>query len=292
MTTSKPPWRSTVSCPLNPRALPGRLPFPGPWHARTPRNASCTDFRLRDRRSLHLHRSRAARRRAVRGGDSRGRRRTAKCRGASLPNVIHWGWRGAPAPSNPDRGKLSTTTARASPSESADLRWSNACTTCLRHPPPCKGATHTTARAWTPGAGNRRSFRGLWRPGFFCSRWTIVSMTTSKPPWPSTVSLAPESASFAGGRLRFPGAWHTRTPRNASCTDFPLRDRRSRRLRGNRNGRLAQRPCGRDSVLANRPDTATKSQRNPIFSQGHNGGQDALWKSLSPLYKMRYINDR
>ena len=55
MTTSKPPWRSTVSCPRNPRALPGRLPFPGPWHARTPRNASCTDFRLRDRRSLHLH---------------------------------------------------------------------------------------------------------------------------------------------------------------------------------------------------------------------------------------------
>ena len=107
MTTSKPPWRSTVSCPRNPRALPGRLPFPGPWHARTPRNASCTDFRLRDRRSLHLHRSRAARRRAVRGGDGRGRRRTAQCRGASLPNVIHWGWRGAPAPSNPDRGELS-----------------------------------------------------------------------------------------------------------------------------------------------------------------------------------------
>ena len=68
MTTSKPPWRSTVSCPRNPRALPGRLPFPAAWHTRTPRNASCTDFRLRDRRSLHLHRSRAALRSAVRGG--------------------------------------------------------------------------------------------------------------------------------------------------------------------------------------------------------------------------------
>ena len=44
-------------------------------------------------------------RRARRG--QRRRRRTAKCRGASLPNVIHWGWRGAPAPSNPDRGELS-----------------------------------------------------------------------------------------------------------------------------------------------------------------------------------------
>ena len=38
MTTSKPPWRSTVSCPLIPRALPGRLPFPGPWHARALQN--------------------------------------------------------------------------------------------------------------------------------------------------------------------------------------------------------------------------------------------------------------
>ena len=27
-----------------------------------------------------------------------------QCRGASLPNVIHWGWRGAPAPSNPRPG--------------------------------------------------------------------------------------------------------------------------------------------------------------------------------------------
>ena len=47
---------------------------------------------------------RTARRRAVRGGEARRRRRTAKCRGASLPNVIHWGWRGAPAPSNPRPG--------------------------------------------------------------------------------------------------------------------------------------------------------------------------------------------
>ena len=81
MTTSKPPWRSTVSCPRNPQALPGRVGFSGPWHAGTPQNASCTDFRLRDRRCLHRHRSRVARRsgaperRARRG--QRGRRRTA-----------------------------------------------------------------------------------------------------------------------------------------------------------------------------------------------------------------------
>ena len=42
-------------------------------------------------------------RRARRG--QRGRRRTAQCRGASLPNVIHWGWRGAAAPSNPRPGE-------------------------------------------------------------------------------------------------------------------------------------------------------------------------------------------
>ena len=46
---------------------------------------------------------------------------------------------------------------------------------------------------------------------------------------------------------------------------------------------------GRNSVRANRPDTATKSQRNPSFSGGHNGGQDTLWKSISPLYEMLYI---
>ncbi len=50
MTTPKPPWRSTDCCPRNARALPGRMPFPGPWHAGTPRNASCTDFRSDNRR--------------------------------------------------------------------------------------------------------------------------------------------------------------------------------------------------------------------------------------------------
>ena len=49
---------------------------------------------------------------------------------------------------------------------------------------------------------------------------------------------------------------------------------------------------GRNSVRANRPDTATKSQGNLFFSGGHNGGQDTLWKSLSPLYKACYINSR
>ena len=49
---------------------------------------------------------------------------------------------------------------------------------------------------------------------------------------------------------------------------------------------------GRKSVRANRPDRATKSQGNLFFSGGHNGGQDTLYKSISPFYKIRYITDR
>ena len=73
--------------------------------------------------------------------------------------------------------------------------------------------------------------------------------------------LTPESASSAGGRLRFPGPWHTRTPRNASCTDFRLRDRRSCRLWGNRNGGSLS---GRHSVGANRPAVTVRSARDDL----------------------------
>ncbi len=69
--------------------------------------------------------------------------------------------------------------------------------------------------------------------------------------------LTPESASFAGGWLDFLTPWHSRTPRNASWTDFPLRDRRDRRLWGNRNGRLAQRSWGRHAERA----TSARGQR-------------------------------
>ncbi len=69
--------------------------------------------------------------------------------------------------------------------------------------------------------------------------------------------LTPESASFAGGWLGFLTPWHIRTPRNASWTDFRLRDRRDRRLWGNRNGRLAQRSWGRHAERA----TSARGQR-------------------------------
>ncbi len=69
--------------------------------------------------------------------------------------------------------------------------------------------------------------------------------------------LTPESASFAGVWLDFLTPWHSRTPRNASWTDFRLRDRRDRRLWGNRNGRLAQRSRGRHAERA----TSARGQR-------------------------------
>ncbi len=48
----------------------------------------------------------------------------------------------------------------------------------------------------------------------------------------------------------------------------------------------------RHSVWANRPDRATKSQRNRFFYGGHNGGQDIVCKSISPLNKASYITHR
>ena len=43
--------------------------------------------------------------RRARGGRAGPAAHVAQCRGASLPNVIHWGWRGAAAPSNPRPGE-------------------------------------------------------------------------------------------------------------------------------------------------------------------------------------------
>ena len=52
---------------------------------------------------------------------------------------------------------------------------------------------------------------------------------------------------------------------------------------------MADSLSGRHSVGANGPDRATKSQGNLFFYGGHNGGQDIVRKSLSPLYVILYI---
>ena len=56
--------------------------------------------------------------------------------------------------------------------------------------------------------------------------------------------LTPLNPPALPGRLDVLTPWHTRTPRNASWTAFPLRDRRSRRLWGNRIGRLIRPDLG------------------------------------------------
>ena len=70
---------------------------------------------------------RAARRRAWRGRDARGRRPTTLYRrglGESVPTHVRCGFPGI----------ASTTAARAAPSDSTVLWLPNACTTCVRHP--------------------------------------------------------------------------------------------------------------------------------------------------------------
>ena len=68
--------------------------------------------------------------------------------------------------------------------------------------------------------------------------------------------LPPLNPRALPGRLDSLTPWHTRTPRNASWTDSPLRAPRFRRLWGNRNrGSLS----GRHSVGANRPDVTVRS---------------------------------
>ena len=92
--------------------------------------------------------------------------------------------------------------------------------------------------------------------------------------------LTPLNPRALPGRLDFLTPWHVRAPRNASWSDFPLRDRRSRRLWGNRKGRLAQRSRGRHPVRANGadsncPPTSRKVQWIPFQIEGYNEGNEA-----------------
>ena len=106
----------------------------------------------------------------------------------------------------------------------------------------------------------------LAEAGFSCSDWTIVSMTTSRLAWRSTVSCCTLNPRALPGRLDFLTPRHSRAPRYASWTDFPLRDRRSRRLWGNRNDRIALRFCGRNSVGPTVPIRPRRTREICFFS--------------------------
>ena len=98
-------------------------------------------------------------------------RRSAPGEAGTRQPLPRHGWRSRCGESVPTRvqcgfpGTAWTTTARASPSDSAELQFN-----FVHHldapPPTCKVATHTTAKP-SPGGGNRRSLRGRWRPGFY-----------------------------------------------------------------------------------------------------------------------------
>ena len=108
-----------------------------------------------------------------------GRRRTALCRrrfGESLLTRFQCGF----------PGTTWTTTARTSPSERGALGWSKACATCVRHPP---------SERWPPirrhGLDPQRR-KSSTHPApaetvVSCPAWSILSTTTSRPPWRSTV---------------------------------------------------------------------------------------------------------
>ena len=136
--------------------------------------------------------SRTARRRAVRGRDTRGPRPTALYRsglGESVPTHVQCGF---PV-------KDPATAARAAPSDSAVLWLPNACTTWMRHP---------TLVRWPPirrhGLDPRRQKSSIdsqpLGAGLSCSLWRIFPTTASRPPWRSTavpVGRAPQHPLFA-----------------------------------------------------------------------------------------------
>ena len=161
--------------------------------------------------------SSAARRRAVRGGDTRGRRPTALYRrglGQSVPTHVRCGFPGI----------ASTTAARAAPSDSAVLWLSNACTTCVRHP---------TLVRWPPIRRHRRDPRRRKlsnhpappEAAVSSSAWSIFSTTAARPPWRSTVSQSASAMAcrrtaasvLAAARSRVVQAWRTRWVRSRCC---------------------------------------------------------------------------
>ena len=187
-------------------------------------------------------------RHARRGGDSgAGPQRVIK--GSQPTQCQTLGLARGSAPSNPDRrefpptphhprrgvpGKLSTTTARAPPSERKALWLSKSRATWTGH----RGYFGGALVYLHPLDPQRRKSPIIPAPdkaAISASAWSTIAATASRTPLCSTVSFPPYPRALPG-RLPFPGLRHARVPRNASCTDFPLRDRRSRRLWGSRNG--------------------------------------------------------
>ena len=121
-------------------------------------------------------------------------------------------------------GKLSTTTARTPPSERKTLGWLKSRATPVRHQG-FLGDALVRLHRLDP---RRRKSSIISRPleaGFSCSHWSIFSMTTSKPPWCSTVSQSasaiacrrPATPVATAPLSRDAQAWRTRWVRSRWC---------------------------------------------------------------------------
>ena len=101
--------------------------------------------------------------------------------------------------------------------------------------------------------------------------------------------LLPESASFAG---------QAAISRSLACQNTPEPVAGPISLSGTAGPAacgeigMARSLSGRHSARANRPDRATKSQRNLIYYGGHNGGQDTIGKTITLVYTILYVTNR
>ena len=77
--------------------------------------------------------------------------------------------------------------SEGSPSEREALWWSKACATWVGHPPGVNGPP-LRRHVLDPARWKSSILSRPFGAGSSCSHWTTSSMTTSKPPWPSTVS--------------------------------------------------------------------------------------------------------
>ena len=101
--------------------------------------------------------------------------------------------------------KRSITTARASPSEREALWSLNSCPARVSGPTFVR-RTPLRRHGLDP---RRRKSSIIARPfeaGSSCSQWTTFSMTTSKPPWPSTVSQSVRVMAWRNMRTSFPSS--------------------------------------------------------------------------------------
>ena len=251
-------------------------------------------------RVLRKRRERVQARFLLRGGDSgAGPQRVIKGSQPTQRNTL--GLARGSAPSNPDRGKFSP--APITPAafrgcfrpQRRGLRplRERRCG-CRSHAPPGRATGVSSVARWsvytalTPRGGNRRSFQPRTRPPFPpppgrpYPRPHRGRRCVRPCPSPRIRELCRVGCRFqAPGIPEYPGT--PPAPISLSGTVGPAACGESG---------MAGSLRGRHSVGANRPDRATKSQRNRFFYEGHNGGQDTVWNSLSPLYKMRYITFR